>query len=80
MQGNSSSPRSQGVWKTYHLHMLLSKSMLNEPVIKHTAGTRPWFLILIFQVHQIGVGEKILLDAGSHFGLPYHKHRVPVMS
>ena len=80
MPGNSFSPRSQGVWKTYHVHMLLSKSMLNEPVIKHTAGTSPWFLILIFHVRQIGAGRKILQDAGGHFGLPYHKHRILVMS
>ena len=51
-------PRSQGVWKTYHPHILLSKSMLNEPVIKHTAGTSPWFLILIFQVVRLGLGER----------------------
>jgi len=30
--------------------------MLNEPVIKHTAGTRPWFLIL--KSIRLGLGKK----------------------
>ena len=80
MPGNNFSPRSQGVWKTYHSHVLLSKSMLNKPVIKHTAGTCPWFLILKFQVRQIGAGRKILQDAGGFFGLPYLKHLIFVIS
>ena len=64
----------------YHPLMLLSQSMLNEPIIKHTAGTNPWFLILIFQVRQIGAWRKTLQDTGGNFGLPYHKHRILVMS
>ena len=60
--------------------MLLSKSMLNDPIIKHTAGTCPWFLILKFQVRQIGAGRKILQDAGGHFEIPYLKHLILVMS
>ena len=64
----------------YHPHVLLSKSLLNKPVIKHTAGTCPWFLILKFQVRQIGAGRKILQDAGGFFGLPYLKHLIFVIS
>jgi len=53
--------------------------MLKGPVIKHTAGTSPWFLIQVFQVHWIGDRRRIPQDGG-HFGPPYQKHEIPVMS
>ena len=74
---SSFSPRSPGALKTYLLHVQPSRSMSNEPVIKHTVGTRLWFLILIFQVRQIGVGRKIPQD-GSHSGPLCRKHQVVV--